>query len=469
MEKKKKVLLAFPETSRSKYDYAGIIDDEPYELECLQAHLKSLGIDAEIWDGQMDKDFEGAFRAYKPDYVYFCGRTRQENFVKEYCTLCKGQNNETTANSNERRNNGEDARYGVITIAGGIHGQNCPERFHEEYIDYVVATFDPGAVSDIVLGRDPAGIRGIHYKRTDESGNTVWEATEKVPYDIKNLPWADRSTFYKYRERYCYLELRPIAVIRTAYGCPYSCAFCYRNTMNCHKYSPRDIEDVVEEIRTIDCENIYIIDDDFLVNIHRLERFVELITAYGIKKKFVCFGRADFIAKYPGIIKKLAGIGFYYILTGLEYIENRRLKDTNKKSIVNVNVRAVNILHENGIKMMAMFITDLDFTAHDFSNLYKWIRHFGLKHVAVSIYTPEMCLPNFKDYEDRLITHDPSEWDYLHVVAQPEKMSVRSYYFHYHVLLIKLFLRAYRQGIYDFLDYKGFIKSFLKNMFRFGG
>ena len=74
-----------------------------------------------------------------------------------------------------------------------------------------------------------------------------------------------------------------------------------------------------------------------------------------------------------------------------------------------------------------------------------------------------------KEYRDRLITHDPSHWDYLHVVAKPSRISVREYYFHYHILLIKLFLRAWRQGIYNFIDYKFFIGSMLKNLFGFGG
>ena len=120
-----------------------------------------------------------------------------------------------------------------------------------------------------------------------------------------------------------------------------------------------------------------------------------------IKKKFVCFVRADFIVKHPEIIKKLSEIGFYYILTGLEYIENKRLSDTNKRSGVNTNGRAIKILHDNGIYMMGMFITDLDFRKKDFKNLYRWIKHFKLKHAAVSIYTPEMCLENFEEYRDK--------------------------------------------------------------------
>lgn len=478
-----KILLANPETSRNKYDFAGIIDDEPYELECLMAYLKSLGIECKIWDGQIKKNFKKTFDEFKPDFVYFCGRTRQENFIKEYCEYCKMGKSHSGSSRHSQQHQFKHA----VTIVGGIHAQNCPDRFHFDYVDYVVTTFDPAVVADIVLGKEPETISGIHYQERvgtaegqlhenrpasiysegEKTGN--WLVTEAVPYDIRQLPWADRTQFYENQEKYCYLELRPCAIIRTAFCCPYSCAFCYRNHLNCGKYVTRDIEDVVSEIETIECENIYIIDDDFLFGTKRLERFVELIRERNIHKKFVCFGRADFIVKHPDIIKQLAEIGFYYILTGLEYIENKRLQDTNKKSIVNANGNAIRILHESGIHMMGMFITDLDFTAHDFRNLYRWIKYFDLKHVAISIYTPEMCLENFKDYSNRMISDNPEDWDYLHLVAKPEKISVRRYYMYYHILLIKLFMRAKRQGIYDFMDYGKFIRSFMKNMFTFGG
>lgn len=478
-----KILLSNPETSRNAYDYAGIIDDEPYELECLASYLSSLGIECKIWDGQIKKNFKRTFEEFSPDFVYFCGKTRQENFIKEYCEYCKkGKNHGDNKRIQEQR-----TKKKAVTIVGGIHAQNCPDRFHSDCVDFVVTTFDPAVVAEIVLGREPETIQGIHYREgvaadrkeaegnrekgsaSDFSNQTEWLVNEAVPYDIRQLPWADRSMFYENREKYCYLELRPCAIIRTAFCCPYSCAFCYRNHLNCGKYVTRDIEDVVSEIESIDCENIYIADDDFLFGVKRLERFIELVKERNIHKKYVCFGRADFIVKHPDIIKQLAEIGFYYILTGLEYIENKRLQDTNKRSIVNVNGNAIRILHECGIHMMGMFITDLDFTSHDFRNLYRWIKYFDLKHVAISIYTPEMCLENFKDYSGRMISDNPEDWDYLHLVAKPEKISVRRYYMYYHILLIKLFLRAKRQGIYDFLDYNKFIKSFIKNLFSFGG
>ena len=154
---------------------------------------------------------------------------------------------------------------------------------------------------------------------------------------------------------------------------------------------------------------------------------------------------------------------------GLEAIDDRFLADYNKRCDMNTNIRAVELLNEAGIHMMGMFIVGLDFTAKDFSQLYRWIKQHKLRHTAISILTPEFSSELMEEYKDRLITDNPEAWDYLHVVAKPSKLSVKQYYFHYHVLLVRLFLKGWREGIYDFIDYGFYVKSFLKNMFRFGG
>ena len=299
--------------------------------------------------------------------------------------------------------------------------------------------------------------------------NGKWLENEPEPFDIERLPVPDRTYFYKHNDRYRYLELLPCAHIRTAYCCPYRCKFCYRNRLNCGVYSARSIESVVDEIESINCENIYIIDDDFLVDEKRVTEFIRLIKKRNIRKKYVCYGRADFISKYPQLMKELKEIGFYYILTGLEAIDEKYLSDYNKLSDMSCNTKAIEILNEVGINIMGMFIVDLDFSAGDFSSMYKWIKRNKLRHTAISILTPEMSSELMEQYKDRLITDNPEEWDYLHVVAKPLKMSVKMYYFHYHILLVKLFVRGWRDGIYDFVDYGYYIKSFLKNMFGFGG
>lgn len=123
------------------------------------------------------------------------------------------------------------------------------------------------------------------------------------------------------------------------------------------------------------------------------------------------------------------------------------------------------ICNRLGIHIMGLFILDLDFTGRDFRALYRWIKKHRLAHAAVSIFVPEMGLETYEQYKDRLITDNTEHYDYLHLVAKPGRIGVRRYYFHYYILLIRLFFRARREGIYDFLDYKKYIKMFFKELF----
>lgn len=442
---KNTVLLVHPEISRNKYNFAGIIENEPLELEYIYTVLANAGFEPRIWDGQVEKvPFVKRLRELKPVAVYICGRTRQEGFMKEYARAAK--------------------EMGAVTMIGGLHAQRCWKRFFNDYTDFVFTGYDPQLIADVLSGKAPEGLNSLCYKK-----DGCWTVNKAVPHDIRTLPRPDRTYFYEHQDRYRYLELLPAAHVRTTYSCPYRCSFCIRNRMNCGVYAQRDIADVVDEIAEIECDNIYLIDDDFLFDEKRLEEFVRLIRQKKLHKRYVCYGRADFVASHPDLMRKMADIGLYYVLTGIEATDDAHLNAYSKRCDNEVNKRAVRILNGLGVNMMGMFIVDLDFTAEDFRSIYRWSVKNDLKHAAVSIFTPEMHTELIREYKDRLITKDPADWDYLHVVAEPTRMSVKKYYFHYHILLIRLFLRAWRQGIYDFIDYRFFIGSMVKNLFRFGG
>lgn len=165
-------------------------------------------------------------------------------------------------------------------------------------------------------------------------------------------------------------------------------------------------------------------------------------------------------------MKELKSIGLYYVLVGLEAIDDNYLSKYNKKSTINNNIKSIEICNKLGINIMGMFIIDLDFKKKNFKSLYKWIKEHNLKHVAISIYTPELGTENYNKYKDKIITNNPSHFDYLHLVAKPSNMSVKRYYINYYILLIKLFLKAKKEGVYDFIDYGDYIKSFISNMFK---
>lgn len=443
-------LLIHPEISRTKYNFVGVIENECLELEYIMAILKKEGHEVYIYDGQVENiGVKKSLEKYRPDVLYVCGRTRQENFMLEYCRNAKEYSKKT------------------LTIIGGLHAQLCYDRMYKDYVDYILTTFDIYKILDIIDYHfnnkkiDLKRIDGICYKDKNK-----WVKNKSTPFDINKLPRPDRSYFYEHPNNYRYLELEHSAWVRTAYSCPYRCKFCERNRMNSGKYSRRDISDVVDEIEKIESNNIYIVDDDFLFDEERLKEFVRLLRRKKINKNYICYGRADFIASHESIMKELKSVGLYYVLVGLEAINDSHLKDYNKKSNINNNIKSIDICNKLGINIMGMFIIDLDFKKKDFKNLYKWIKNHNLKHVAVSIFTPELGLETYEEYKDRIITDNPSHFDYLHLVAKPSNMSVKRFYFNYYILLVKLFLKAKKEGVYDFIDYGDYIRSFIRNIFK---
>ena len=444
------ILLIHPEISRTKYNFVGVIENECLELEYISTMLKEEGHQVYLYDGQIETiGVPQALKKYKPDLVYVCGRTRQENFMLEYCRDAK------------------EFSEDIITVIGGLHVQLCYERMYRDYVDYILTTFDIFKLIDIIKYSiyhqdiELSKLEGICYKREGQ-----WFNNKAIPFEIKELPLPDRSYFYEHPRNYRYLELEHAAWVRTAYCCPYRCTFCHRNKMNAGKYVTRDIEDVVNEIESIQSDNIYIVDDDFLFNKERLNKFVQLIKEKNIKKNYICYGRSDFIANNRPIMADLKEIGLYYVLVGLEAISDRTLVEYNKNSNLKNNVETIAICNELGINIMGMFIVDFNFTPKDFDNLYRWIKKNKIKHVAISILTPEFTTELFEEFKDRIITDNPSHWDYLHLVAKPTNISVKRYYYCYYKLIIKLFIRAKRQGVYDFIDYGDYIKSFIKNVIK---
>lgn len=144
----KKILLVHPEVSRNKYNFNGILENEPLELEYLSAVLKQEGYTPEIFDVPREAvSLEEKLRQCRPDVFYICGRIKQEAFMKEYIRLAKRLDPQ------------------VVTIVGGLHVQKNQERFYMPETDYILTTFDVFQVSRIIEGRRRRRFRGSVTRR----------------------------------------------------------------------------------------------------------------------------------------------------------------------------------------------------------------------------------------------------------------------------------------------------------------
>ena len=80
--------------------------------------------------------------------------------------------------------------------------------------------------------------------------------------------------------------------------------------MNGCVYTERPITEVVEEIEAIDHPRIWFVDDTFLVDKERVRKFCEMIIERKIKKHFMAYSRADFLAENPDILPLMYKAGF---------------------------------------------------------------------------------------------------------------------------------------------------------------
>lgn len=162
---------------------------------------------------------------------------------------------------------------------------------------------------------------------------------------------------------------RNCSLIKTSFGCPYQCAFCFCRQITDGNYFTRDLEDIIAELKTIPEKEIYIVDDDFLVDRDRILQFVKLLSKNRIQKRYLIYGRADFIAQNEDVIRAFKKAGLRAVIVGLESCDSRELKDYHKMTQVAVNEKAVGILKKYDVECYGTFITGIDWKKKIFRRL----------------------------------------------------------------------------------------------------
>lgn len=451
-----KILLVRP-PAPNKLSFMGILDAEPLELEYLHTGLKQAGYEDRIYDYLCEKiPFEKVLKAYCPDAVAISGYITQEKVIKKLCKKVKFFDDK------------------IATIVGGVHAQLNYERFYEDGIDFILRSESIDAFVELIHhlsikknngnkeGPEKIALYSINGLCFRDAGSWMVNPVHRV--DINTLPIPDRSFFQQHCQKFRYLDLTEVASLKTSFSCPYSCNFCYCTLLHQGRYQTRDLQLVMEELKTIPATNIQIVDDDFLVDEQRVWEFIRLIRANDIHKTYICYARADFVCSHSELVKALVEIGFRYFLVGLEAICDEELFHYNKGTKTRQNAKAVEVIQRAGGECIALMIMGLDAQKKDFDHLYQWVVRHELLHVTVSIFTPIPGTPLYEEYKDRLITDNIEHWDFLHLVVEPEKISRKQFYRYYRRLFLRLYRRAKKSGQYDFMDlpyYKKMLSNYL--------
>jgi radical SAM superfamily enzyme YgiQ (UPF0313 family) len=417
-----KVLLVRPAPSPETIGLQHIMIVEPLELEILATLIKDDN-EVNIIDMILERRSLRYFlNKYNPDVLCVTGYITHIPVMIECCRLAKEG----------------DPR--IITVAGGIYVEKFPEDIDSKFIDYRVvrnATRVFPLLIDYLKGKSdfPPGILRAG-EVLDESVLPAYDFYYRIP---------DRTLTAKYRSRYFYVFHNKVALLKTAFGCPYKCNFCFCRIITGDSYSARPLEEVIYELAEIKEKEIYIIDDDFLLSRKRLQEFINMVKAKGIKKRYLVFGRADFIANNPDIIRDFRKIGLRTVLVGLESFKNEELSGFSKQTDRDINKEAVKVLNENNVECFAAIILSPSWDSNDFKQTAKILIELRIKFLNLQPLTPVKGTGLIIDESSLVIERsDFARWDLAHVVIRPEKISIEEYYRN----IIRLYVRVIAKPVH---------------------
>ena len=407
MENRLRILLLRPRPPRETIGLQHVMICEPLELEYLVGNIGKAKASVKIIDMILEKKpIEFFINKYKPHIVGMTAYITHVGAVKEMARKIKCLSNQT------------------ITVVGGVHAEVVPEDFISKYIDCIICS-NPVETFNKIIDRVRAGVD------TKEIEGTYVKGKKHIRTSSYNILPPDRSSVKKYRKKYYYMFHNPCALIKTSLGCPYTCSFCFCKEITGGKYFARKIDEVMEELESIKEREIYIVDDDFLFNEDRLNLFCDELEKRNIHKRFLVYGRADFIASHEKVIGRLSRHGLSAVIVGVESVREKDLKDFNKRSSLENNEKAIRILQKYGIELYATMILQPDFTKKDFRQIEDYIIGLNVSFVNLQPLTPLPGTEIYDDYKDKILVSrkDYAIWDLAHIVLEPKYMSIRQYYY----------------------------------------
>ena len=390
---------------------------EPVALTSIAAMVP--GHDVEIIDLRIDpsQTLPERLRAFKPHMVGVTAMT-----TDAYQALAVLRNT-------------KEILPDALTLIGGHHPTLMPEFFHKDYVDIIVKGEGEEVFKDLcqrwseqIQQGDPDRNTLASMKGTEVRTDTGWVDGGKSAWiqDLDSIPAPSRDLIRKYSKEYFYV-VGPMASIFTSRGCSFDCNFCAIWEFYDRRTRFLSAKVIADRMEACEEDFIFLLDDNFLTRPSRLWELADELESRGIRKYWMTQGRADFVAKYPDLIKRLASVGMAGLLSGYESNAQNALDHLRKRANVDANMEASRILRENGIVSTGIFMVRPDFEKQDFEDLYNYIIDMGIALPMVTIQTPLPATELWKQSKDKLLTEDFRFYDLGHAVV-PTKLPREEFY-----------------------------------------
>lgn len=369
---------------------------EPLELEYLAAIAAGAGWTWRIHDPvATGESLTVALKTFAPEVVAITGYYPARDAMLGVARTAKSWRAETRV------------------VIGGVHAELNPQDFQHPVVDAIICaggahTFGrwlTAPCDDVVPGTWRRGATWIQNP-----------PPEPATVDPTRLPRPDRTHFQQHRNAFTFLHHGAVALVKSAFGCPHDCNFCYCRLLNGGRYTPRPADDVADEIAGVDCGWVWLVDDTFLAMRSRAADLAHALERRGVRKRFIIFSRASDIARQPDVVDDLRRLGVVEVLVGLEAVNMEHLASYDKGTTVDDNRQCVELLAASGIACTGLFIVEPDATWSTFRNLNRWIDSVPLTAITVSIFAPFPGTAGWERFAPQLRSRDCRKWDLCHLL-----------------------------------------------------
>ncbi len=408
-----KILLVTPPGNPEVIGGDDVFIYEPLGLEYLASSVRQ-DHDVSIRDMRMERDvtLEQILEQEKPEVVGFTGDSPDVPTLLDFSKRVK-----TFDGS-------------AHVMVGGHHATFRPFDFDvPDQIDSIVLGEGVGQFRELIRRLDQGesynDVHGIAYH--DNGKQIVTPKATKPELDEYLRP--ARDLVATHRSDYYDKLMKPIAAVRSTVGCPYRCSFCSLWPFTDGHYLKREIERVVQEIQDIDEPNIFLTDDEAMVDARRMTEFVKQVEEAKLQKKFFMYIRSDSIMRNVELIERWADNGLSLALVGFESFMESDLNDYNKANTVKNNLGAIRLLQRLGVNIAAQIVIRPDYDKEDFARVKQFVEEMELKTPTFTILTPLPGTPLFEkmDRENKLISRNWGHYDLMHAVV-PTKLPLEEFY-----------------------------------------
>lgn len=213
----------------------------------------------------------------------------------------------------------------VKIVVGNYHATFTYERLLANYsiVDYVVLGEAEYTILELVDALEKKGetkkVKGIAFRH---DGGVVKTLPRPFIQNLDELPFPDRTLLEQvYRSELVGIlgSSGKFTTVLTSRGCPYSCRYCACSAFSQRKVRFRSPEAVVAEMEQLQgegYEEVGFVDDDLLLDRHRMEKICDLLRKKGIKLNLWAEGRVDQASRE--VLRKFARVGCKTIYFGVE-------------------------------------------------------------------------------------------------------------------------------------------------------